>query len=493
MDRTLHEPATKTIDTAIVLTSSGLFALTTETRPDASQAHGDAQCVAGLSPFQRTLLTLQRGGISQIWVLAGPEERALRAILQRDHRIHAAVRWLPIREFPPAQAETWETLAEEIKGSCVVMSCHAVCSPSLIHRLRKEGADGRVLVVVGYVGHGGYPDNPRVNITAEEIRHLRHIPQIVFHDRSSASQDQPIANEEEPRLVAGDVVVLPARLFGVSGMLRAHGSNPLRLALEQAAVEGVLQPIDGEPHQYCDIRCPDGPRLAESKLLRSLQSLKGGLDGFIDTHLNRKFSGILTRWFLQAGWSPNAITILSMLLGLVSAGCFAVGSYALGVLGALLLQLAVIIDCCDGEVARLTYSETKFGQELDIWADNVVHIAVFAGIAWGAYRYGPWAGSQIPLILGAVTVMANVLSFLFVNYARSLRSRPHVLRRLGVQTRDRIEFMLSRVANRDFSIVVMVFACLDMLSWFLWLAAPGSLFFAATMGWLLRGAIRLRA
>lgn len=493
MDRTLHEPATKTVDTAIVLTSSGLFALTAETRTEAWQAHSEARYVGGLSPFQRTLLTLQRGGISHIWVLAGREERALRALLQRDHRIHAAVRWLPVREFPPTQAETWETLAEEIKGACIVMSCHAVCSPSLIQRLRRDGADGRVLVVVGHVGHGGYPDNPRVNITAGELRHLKHSPQIVFHDRLSATQGEPLAHEAEPPLVAGDVVVLPARLFGVSGILRTHGNNPLRLALEQAAIEGVLQPIDGEPHQYCDIRCPDGPRLAESKLLRSLQSLKGGLDGVIDKYLNRRFSGILTRWFLRAGWSPNAITILSMILGLLAAGCFAVGTYSVGVLGALLLQLAVIIDCCDGEVARLTYSETKFGQELDIWADNVVHVAVFGGIAWGAYQSGPWQGSQVPLLLGAVTILANVSSFLFVNYARSLRSRPHLLRRLGAEAKDRIEFMLSRVANRDFSIVILVFACLDMLSWFLWLAAPGSVLFAVTMGWFLRGAIRLRA
>lgn len=490
MDRMLHEPVTKVVDTAIVLVSSGLFSLE---NPSPTQTVHEAVCVGGLSLFQRTLLTLQRGGISQIWVLAGAEEPTLRSLVQRDQRIHAAVRWLPVREFPPTHAETWEILAGEIKGSCIVMSCHAICSPSLIQRLRQDGADGRVLVVVGQAGRGAYTANPHLQVKADELRHPESVPKVVLHDRPASVQGDAARWQTEPAVVAGDLVVLPARLFGVTGIVSTHGCNPLRLALEQAAVEGVLYPVDGEPHQYCDVRNPDGPRLAESKLLHSLQSLKGGLDGFIDKHLNRRFSGYLTRLFLRIGWSPNAITLLSMFLGLGAAVLFAFGSYATGILGALLFQLAVIIDCCDGEVARLTFSETKFGQELDIWADNVVHVAIFAGIAWGAYRSGPWAGSPVPIVLGAVTIMANVLSFLFVNYARTLRARPQMLRRLGPRAKERIEFILSRVANRDFSILILAFACLDILGWFLWLAALGSLCFAIVLGWSLRGAILLRA
>ena len=93
-------------------------------------------------------------------------------------------------------------------------------------------------------------------------------------------------------------------------------------------------------------------------------------------------------------------------------------------MGALLFQLSVIIDCCDGEVARLTFSESKFGQELDIWADNVVHMALFAGIACGAYLSGPWEQTLLPLLLGGSAVLANGVSLMLVNHARHLRSRP---------------------------------------------------------------------
>src|SRR6185369_17700842 len=105
-----------------------------------------------------------------------------------------------------------------------------------------------------------------------------------------------------------------------------------------------------------------------------------------------------TRIFLAAGFSPNVITIVDSLIGLAAAAGFGVGTYSAGIIAALLFQLAAIIDCCDGEVARLTFTESPFGAWLDIALDNVVHMAIFGGIALGAYQQS--AGSDdawIPL------------------------------------------------------------------------------------------------
>ena len=357
--------------------------------------------------------------------------------------------------------------------------------------MRMVGVDGRALVVVGESRQGRDVGNPGVA--------YREDPQpgalgsiVVFHDHHDSKLTLPSHSSAELP-VAGDLVVLPSRLLGVSGVLHAHDPNPIRLALEQAAIEGIIQPISVSPAQFRDTRGPNGLRLAEQSLFQSLQTLKGGLDGFIDRYVNRKLSGVLTRFFLKAGLSPNVITIVSMVIGLIAAGFFATGSYELGIIGALLFQLSVIIDCCDGEVARLTFAESRFGQELDIWADNVVHMAIFSGIACGAYLHGPWQGTALPLVLGALIVTANGLSLWLVNRARFLRSRPRKLRQLSEVERNKMEFMLGNVANRDFSVVVLLFACVDILGWFLWLAVAGSWFFVATMGWILRRSILPRA
>ena len=212
-------------------------------------------------------------------------------------------------------------------------------------------------------------------------------------------------------------------------------------------------------------------------------------DGIVDRYVNRKCSGILTPFFIKLGISPNAITIISMLIGLGGAACFAVGSYKLGIIGALLFQLSVIVDCCDGEVARLTFTESPFGQELDIIADNVVHMAIFAGIAWGGYLQGPWQHSLLPLVLGTVAIVANGFSLLFVNRIRHLRVQPMVWQQIPSAQRTRLEFILGNVANRDFSVVVLLSAFFALLPWFLWIASVGSAFFALMMGWTIQQAL----
>ena len=494
MDGILKQETTDAVDTAILLTSAGVFA---SDSADAGQVMPSPLTrVGGMTLFQRAVLTLQRGGISQIWVLAGKEEPALRELLRKDSRLHAAVRWLPVREFPPHDSQTWETLADEVDGACMVVGCHTVFSPALVQQLRHEGAQGKAVVVVGYSTEGYHAGNPSVVVRPEGLEG-NTASSVMFRDPPVVATIETTSHDKSHEAsclpIVGDLMVLPGRLLGISGVLNASGTNPLRLALEQAAVEGTVMAIPGETHWFRDVRGPQGPKMAELTLVRSLQTLKGGLDGFVDHYVNRQCSGVLTRLFLKLRWTPNMITVLSMVVGLLAAGFFISGSWKFALIGALLFQLSVIIDCCDGEVARLTYSESKFGQELDIWADNVVHIAIFAGIACGAYLQGPWGQTNLPLVLGASAISANIASLLLVNAARQLRSRPRDLDQLTDRERAKIEFMLGKVANRDFSVVVLICAALGFLHWFLALAALGSWFFVMSMAWLLRRNLISRA
>jgi phosphatidylglycerophosphate synthase len=90
--------------------------------------------------------------------------------------------------------------------------------------------------------------------------------------------------------------------------------------------------------------------------------------------------------------TPNQVSFMACAMGLLAALCLAHGSWVSGVLGALLLQWSAVIDCCDGEVARLKFLESTSGYYLDITCDNIVHVAVFIGIAWSGYQ--GWGSSM---------------------------------------------------------------------------------------------------
>ncbi len=224
---------------------------------------------------------------------------------------------------------------------------------------------------------------------------------------------------------------------------------------------------------------------------QTARQVTADLDGFVDRHFNRKLSGPLTRLFLRLGLSPNTITILAFLIGLAAAGSFALGTYVAGIVGALLFQLSAIVDCCDGEVARLTNRQTPFGAQLDIATDNVVHMAIFAGIAWGLFTHpGSGSGSWLPLVLGAAAVLGNGFSFWMVSRAKALRDRQAWA---DPTQAARMEFILKHVASRDFSVLVLLLALLDWLGWFLWLAAIGSNVFWIMTAWVSRPATTARA
>jgi phosphatidylglycerophosphate synthase len=285
-----------------------------------------------------------------------------------------------------------------------------------------------------------------------------------------------------------DVIVMPASELTAAAQLAAQGDTaPIGRWLEQASVEGHVKRLatgtDGPACWYQPVLGKSDLHEAERRLY---SSLKGEFEGFVDRYFNRRLSLWCTRAFVAMGWSPNAITILAAVIGLFAAAAFATGSYTGGVVAALLFQFAAVIDCSDGEVARLTFTESPFGAWLDIALDNVVHMAIFGGIAVGAYvQAGNADSAWVPLALGAAAVFGNALSFLLVNKAQKIRSASGWKTPLHAAWSD---FMLKNVASRDFSVVVLLFAVFGKLEVFLWLAATGSMAFAAVMVWVIRPA-----
>ncbi len=461
------------LSTAILLPSVSLFGEPAGLYPDEV---GPLTSVVGIGLFQRTVLTLQRAGIRQLMVLVGAEEDQLKQALGKGSHVTIPVRWLPIREFPLDDPRTWEALAAEVRGFCLLSGVQGVFTTPLIESLRHEVQEGQAIVVAR-------PDSGQ---TRQSRRSSLRVKVQAGRLLSITSK------QDDAALVATDLVVLPAGLMSAAGQVEVEtGTVPIRRWLERASVEGHVRVLSTEAnrsHWYQDVRDAADVKAAEKKLFNSL---KGEFEGLIDRFFNRKVSRWFTRIFLAAGLSPNVITILATLVGLAAATCFGLGTYSAGIVAALLFQLAAIIDCCDGEVARLTFTESPFGAKLDIAMDNVVHMAIFAGIAAGSYLHVAGTdGAWIPLALGAAAVLGNGLSLWLVTRAQKIKSSSGWKTPVQAAWSD---FMLKNVASRDFSVVVFIFAVIGKLDWFLWMAAIGSVVFSLLMLWVVRPSARTRA
>jgi phosphatidylglycerophosphate synthase len=461
------------LSTAILLPSVSLFG---EPAGLYTDKVGPLTSVVGIGLFQRTVLTLQRAGIRQLMVLVGPEEDQLKQALGKGSRVTIPVRWLPIREFPLDDPRTWDTLAAEVHGFCLLSGVQGVFASPLIESLRHEVQEGQAIVVA----------------RADHERNRPSCRSSLLLKVQAGRLLSMTSKQDGAALAATDLVVIPAGLMSAAGHVEVEtGIVPIRRWLERAAVDGhvrVLSTETNQSHWYQDVRDAADVKIAERKLFNSL---KGEFEGFVDRFFNRKVSRWFTRLFLAAGFSPNVITVLATLVGLIAAGGFGIGTYSAGIIAALLFQLAAIIDCCDGEVARLTFTESPFGAWLDIAMDNVVHMAIFAGIAAGSYlRMAGSDGAWVPLALGTAAVLGNGLSFWLVTRAQKIKSSSGWKTPVQAAWSD---FMLKNVASRDFSVVVLIFSVIGKLEWFLGLAAIGSVVFSLLMLWVIRPSARTRA
>jgi len=155
-------------------------------------------------------------------------------------------------------------------------------------------------------------------------------------------------------------------------------------------------------------------RVAERRLLRGLVK---GTDGFMARHFDRRISLQISRQLAPTSVTPSQITLLSTAVGLCGAPFFLSAHWSWQTVGALLFLLHSIVDGCDGELARLKFQESRYGGILDVWGDNVVHVAIFACIAagWALSAAATW-----PLWLGTAAIVGTLGSAGFV-YWRQLR------------------------------------------------------------------------
>jgi phosphatidylglycerophosphate synthase len=109
--------------------------------------------------------------------------------------------------------------------------------------------------------------------------------------------------------------------------------------------------------------------------------------------------------------SPNHLTTLRLIVGLMAAAAFMPGSYGWSNFAALLLILSNFLDHTDGELARMSGKTSRIGHLYDLASDAAVTILLFIAIGVGiAAKPGTDLGLP-PALLGLAAGTAIALIF----------------------------------------------------------------------------------
>ncbi len=129
----------------------------------------------------------------------------------------------------------------------------------------------------------------------------------------------------------------------------------------------------------------------------------------------RRVSPLFTWMFIRIGFTPNQLTYLMILCGVLGGAAVAVtarGTAGLiwAIVGALLIQAYLLLDCSDGEVARIRNRTSVTGVYLDRIGHYVSEVCLLAGLgvrAQGAFHNGGYIELGLLAALGAALIKAE--------------------------------------------------------------------------------------
>lgn len=167
-----------------------------------------------------------------------------------------------------------------------------------------------------------------------------------------------------------------------------------------------------------DFRINDKSQAAEAQRFLFAQIRKSiVLDGVIAFFVMRPLARVFTRGLLNTPVSPNQATMMALACGVGAALFAAAGGATNAIFAGALYWFGGVLDCIDGELARMRLQSSKIGEWLDSMVDEFSTIALVSGLGIGLARDG--AGDHWMFLgFAGATVAVLALAPLYIDLHR---------------------------------------------------------------------------
>lgn len=322
----------------------------------------------GMPLLERNVRAAQLCGIDDIIIVTGHEQQRV-AEWQRNFSKQRGVPTVRlVHNSDWAETENGRSLlaaAPYIERRFLLLMGDHVYTPELLQQLCQQPprATGAVLAVDGSL--------QRTDVDLTDVTRVR------LEDDLVREIDKGLTRYEG--FDTGAFLCEPAVLELARREVEA-GRTRLSDVMQVLATAGQLSACRIDGHYWQDVDTPEMHALAEQGLLDWAASKTN--DGAVARWVNRPFSKRISKRLIKTNIRPNQISLVAFVLGLLAALILAQPYYVALVLGGVLVQLASIVDGCDGEVARLRLSPSAYGGWLDALLDRYADAAVMGALTW---------------------------------------------------------------------------------------------------------------
>ena len=105
---------------------------------------------------------------------------------------------------------------------------------------------------------------------------------------------------------------------------------------------------------------------------------------FIDIYFFRPVGYLLALTARSLKLTPNALTIIGMILGVISGHLFYYSSLTINIIGIFVKIVSNALDSADGQLARMTHTESNMGRILDGLSSHVIFTSIYLHLC---FRY----------------------------------------------------------------------------------------------------------
>lgn len=328
--------------------------------------------VGGLTLLKRTILTARSQGVKRFVVVVGCDGDRVRGAVEGDPDLaDVEVVWVENERYDLQNGVSVLAARPYLQpGEFFLTMADHVVDKSIYATLQAEPARGGLVLAVDYKLDTIFDmdDATKVRVGERDA--------IVAIGKTIAEYD------------AVDTGVFrcdPALFEALEAVFRERGDVSLSAGVQALAATGRARVADVGAAWWQDVDTPATRRHAERLLFRSLTK---PVDGPVSRYVNRRFSKLVTRAVMNLPVVPNHMTAVGLVVGLAAAVVTAMATPAaawLLVLGGVLYQLSSMLDGCDGEIARLKFKHSDWGEWFDTISDDVINLSYQLALGWALF------------------------------------------------------------------------------------------------------------
>ncbi len=342
----------------------------------------------GLSLVERIILTAKKAGIEEFLIVVGYKEKKIRHYLADGRKYGVKIEYIFNDEWKRGNGISVLKAKNFFQESFILLMADHLFDFKILTELQKVTLGRNECVLCVDKNHHKYLD-------------IEDATKVIIKDGQIIDIGKRLTYYNG---IDTGIFVCTPTIFDALEESITNGNENLSGGIRILANKGKMKAQDISDKYWIDVDHVKALKNAKSLLI---EQLKKHTDGPISIIFNRPVSIRISEMLLKTGITPNRISLLSFMIGILASVFFYFGEYLYLVIGGIFVHISSIIDGCDGEIARLKLKETKYGG----WFDAVLDRYADAFIIFGMI-YGHWTLHNNILIwtIGFAALMGTFLN-----------------------------------------------------------------------------------